>query len=383
MARHISTNYRLKSSILKAGIITSKTTANTSNKTATTTPQKTNTTNTSNISNDNYNEILSKLNDYALKTSLSEFITQQDLNSAISTIKQCNCETQPINTDSVDNDALNALIQKLNNYGIFNYDVPGKETIVTEFFPHLIQKNGVTIDSYSDGFMEMSINTSIEIGLLLLETENTNLDIFDFIIIPADNNKTVNQSAYKSYFSKATQQYADDKGNKPFCIVSKEILNTPLIEETSSTIKTLNLIFDGENFYTQVSNVSSSATEGLSSGEIPIPIEFTVIQSTADTKNGIKCEFRGISPGTGGNGITGEIKLTMPENITISNQPLNTHTNSWSLTATNNIIILTNNHFDSMLGTELLEKQIIIAESTTKRYVIKLDGIAYNYPPGY
>lgn len=345
---------------------------------STTTPSTNNTTNNnsnSNISDAKYNELLAKFNDY---------ITRQDLNKAISNIKQCNCEHQTINNGSVDNNALSALIQKLNNYGIFNYDVPGKETIVTEFFPHLIQKNGVTTDSYSDGFMEMRITSAIEIGLLLLETENTNLDIFDFIKIPADNNKTVNQSAYKSYFSKATQQYADDKGNIPFCVVSKEILNTPLIEETSSTIKTLNLIFDGENFYTQVSNVSSPI-EGLSSGEIPIPIEFTVIQSTADTRNGIKCEFRGISPGTGTYGITGEIKLTMPENITISNQPLNTlhDTNTWSLTATNNIIILTNNHFDSILDTVTLEKQIIIAESTTKRYVIKLNCIAYNYPPGY
>ena len=374
MARHISTNYRLKSSVLNT---THSTTSTISNK-----PNNQQNSNSSTISNNYYNEILSKLNNYALKTSLNEFITQQDLNSAISNIKQCNCEHQTINTGSVDNNALNALIQKLNNYGIFNYDVPGKETIVTEFFPHLIQKNGVTIDSYSDGFMEMRINSDMEMGLLLLETENTNLDIFDFIKIPADNNKTVNQSAYKSYFSKATQQYVDDKGYKPFCVVSKEILNTPLIEETSSTIKTLNLIFDGENFYTQVSNVSGPI-EGLSSGEMSIPIEFTVIQSTTDTKNGIKCEFRGISPGTGGNGITGEIKLTMPENITISNHSLNTLTNSWSLTATNNIIILTNNQFDSILGVELLEKQIIIAESTTKRYVIKLDCIAYNYPPEY
>ena len=102
MARHISTNYRLKSSVLNT---THSTTSTISNK-----PNNQQNSNSSTISNNYYNEILSKLNNYALKTSLNEFITQQDLNSTISNIKQCNCEHQTINTGSVDNNALNALL---------------------------------------------------------------------------------------------------------------------------------------------------------------------------------------------------------------------------------------------------------------------------------
>lgn len=346
MARHIVRS----TSKIKTTTIKTTTSSTTTNKPATST-------NTSTISTNAYNELLSKFNNYALKSSLTDFITQQELNSAISTIKQCNCEQQTIGSGSVDNNALNALIQKLNNYGIFNYDVPGKETIVTEFFPNCNKANSnITNNEYGDSHTGFCISDTIEVALLIArEAENnSSLNIFDFIEI---GNQTINESSYKNYFSIAA--------NKEI-IISKNILNEQIsFFESGNTYKTINLWFNG----TALNNyLGSDPTIG--SGQILAKFykEINIIN------NEIICNFDGIYY-RDDEYIYGTITLTMPENIILYNfTPSNKN-----LTAivNNNIITIT---ADPEYG---LKKQIIIADSATKRYVIKLNGEAYAPPPNY
>jgi hypothetical protein len=363
-------------------------TSNTSSNTSNTTNKPSNSTTPTNTAN--YNEILSKLNDYALKSALNNYITQQDLNSAISNIKQCNCESQA--TTPVDNNALSALIQKLNNYGIFNYDVPGKETIVTEFFPALITNttsfnandynekiinfaNYYYSDSYSDADEESMQHNSYSI------IDLTNFDLFDHIILLDDNRKTVNQSTYKTYFTNWIEPdyNAPDMvgyGYRPInFIIKPDILETPLAIKTQSGY-TINLIFD----YDSVPWSTGAPSSEIKHGYVSVPVEFTTdVKVSTEVRNNIKCEFNGHMIGTGPN-AGGTVILTMPENITlIDNKPYI----KINITSNNNIITLATPNGTSAINNVPFIKQIIIADSVTKRYVIKLDFDAYTLPPGY
>jgi len=347
-------------------------TSNTSSNTSNTTNKPSNSTTPTNTAN--YNEILSKLNDYALKSALNNYITQQDLNSAISNIKQCNCESQA--TTPVDNNALSALIQKLNNYGIFNYDVPGKETIVTEFFPGLISKDGIT---YADGKIQYRPSGELPVYLIAY-----NVDLFDYLLIKEDNNTPINQSTYKHYFTKSAD-YSD------YCYVSSAIVNEPIVIHADGSLnKAITLLLDGDGIVNALTAAGYSPKDPSEAQELTymmgpktISVEFIPTSSNEYIKNRIKCRFDGQIIGTGGTGINGTITLTMPENVTLINPIVNPPTHSISVVGNVITVDAGSGETGSYLSGTYLTKQIIIAESNTKRYVIKLNGEPVAPPPNY
>ena len=365
MARHIvRSTPKIKTTTIKT-----TTSSTTTNKPATST-------NTSTISTNAYNELLSKFNNYALKSSLTDFITQQELNSAISTIKQCNCEQQTIGSGSVDNNALNALIQKLNNYGIFNYDVPGKETIVTEFFPHLTTSSSGT---YHDGIMPYAFDSSWQVLVAMAQSNDNTVNDFDFVYIQTPNgNKTINSLSLAKYFI----QYSEKQGVNNY-IVSKDILNEPVTITSNNGIKSIKLTWAWSALRTAANYTSTNASDPLNNdGPTEMFVEFA--PTTNDTKNGITCTFDGGYGGTGHYVYGGTITLTLPENISLVN---NLSNGSYTITANGNIITIklfeedANGNIIHYYG--YFTKQIIIADSGTKRYVIKLNGEPEALPPGY
>ena len=111
-------------------------------------------------------------------------------------------------------------------------------------------------------------------------------------------------------------------------------------------------------------------------------VEF--MPATNDTKNGITCTFDGGYGGTSHYIAGGTITLTLPENISLVN---NLPNGSYTITANGNIITIklaekdTNGDIIYYYGA--FTKQIIIADSATKRYVIKLNGEPQALPPVY
>lgn len=354
----------------RSSTATKTTTTSRTNSSNTPTQTSSNTSNT--ITEAKYNELLAKFNNYALKSSINDLITQQDLNTAIANIKQCNCENQT--TTPVDNNTLSALIQKLNNYGIFNYDVPGKETIVTEFFPHLTTNSSGT---YHDGIVPYGFDSSWQILLALAQNEN-NVNTFDFVYIQTPNgNKTINSLSLAKYFI----PYSEKQGINNY-IVSKDILNEPVTITTNKGIKSIKLTWAWSALRTAANYTPTNVSDPLYfDGPTEMYVEFA--PATNDTKNGITCTFDG-GYGPGHYIYGGTITLTLPENISLVN---NLPNGSYIITANGNIITI--KMFEEDANGNLIRyysaftKQIIIADSTTKRYVIKLNGEPEALPPDY
>ena len=372
MARHIVRS----TSKIKTTTIKTTTSSTTTNKPATST-------NTSTISTNAYNELLSKFNNYALKSSLTDFITQQELNSAISTIKQCNCEHQTIGSGSVDNNALNALIQKLNNYGIFNYDVPGKETIVTEFFPHLTTSNSGT---YHDVFMPYGFDANWQVLMAMAQTNGNSVNDFDFIYIQTPNGKkTINSLSFTKYFRKGPSAVDPALATEHYnYIISKDILNEPVTITTNNGIKSIKIFWAWDELHSAANYTPSNPSDVANYDDGPNEMFVEFVPTTNDTKNGIICTFDGGYGGTGHYIASGTITLTLPENISLVN---NLPNGSYTITASGNIITIklakedANGNIMQYYG--YFTKQIIIADSATKRYVIKLNGEPEALPPNY
>ena len=352
-------------------------TSNTSSNTSNTTNKPSNSTTPTNTAN--YNEILSKLNDYALKSALNNYITQQDLNSAISNIKQCNCESQA--TTPVDNNALSALIQKLNNYGIFNYDVPGKETIVTEFFPHLTTSNS---GIYHDGTMPYGFDTNWQALVAMAQSNDNTVNDFDFVYIQTPNgNKTINELSLSKYFTHYEVDPILAINDNSYFIISKNILNEPVTITSNNGIKSIKLTWSWSELRTAANYTSTNASDPLNyDGPTEMFVEFMPV--TNDTKNGITCTFDDGYDSAGQYIYGGTITLTLPENISLVN---NLPNGSYTIMANGNIITI--KLFEEDASGNIIRyygaftKQIIIADSVTKRYVIKLNGEPKVLPPGY
>lgn len=343
-------------------------------------PSSSSTSSTSNSSNTNtsYNDILNKLNDYVLKSSITNFVTNETLATAISNIKQCNCEpsTNTTPTQTIDNTALNDLIRKLNNYGYFPYDVQGKETIVTEFFPHLTANSSGT---YSDGTMPYCFDSNWQILMTLAQSNESTVNDLDFVYIQTSNGyKTINSLSLAKYFIKYSE-----KGSYNY-IVSKDILNEPVTITNNKGIKSIKIIWSWSELQAAANYTSTNVDDPINfNGPTEMFVEF--MPATNYTKNGITCTFdaAGIS-GTGHYIAGGTIKLTLPENISLVN---NIPNGSYTISANGNIITIklaeedANGNVIQYYG--VFTKQIIIADSSTKRYVIKLNGEASALPPNY
>ena len=320
------------------------------------------TTSSSSSTTVNYNTLLAKFNDYALKADLEQYVKASDL---------------PTGNESSDDAALNALIQKLIDYDIFKYDGNGKKVIVTEFFPGLISKDGTT---YADGKISYRPNEDLRVWCAAY-----NIDLFDYLLIKEDNNTPINQSTYKHYFTKSADI-------SEYGYISSAIVNEPIVTQAAgSNIKTITLILDGDGLANALVTNSpqdpSDAQELVRlMGPTTIPVEFIPTSSNEYIKNRIKCHFVGQVVGTGVVGIHGTITLTMPENVTLINPIANTVINpqTYSISVSGNVITVdVSGGTGSIIGGTYLTKQIIIAESATKRYVIKLNGEAAAPPPNY
>ena len=108
--------------------------------------------------------------------------------------------------------------------------------------------------------------------------------------------------------------------------------------------------------------------------------EVKFMPAITETKNGITCEFNGNSGGTGNYIYDGIIILTLPENVTLINNKSN---GSWPITLNGNVIKIKLVSDDGNTYYGAFKKQIIIADSATKRYVIKLNGEPTALPPNY
>ena len=322
-----------------------------------TTPSTNNTTNNNsnlNISDAKYNELLAKFNDY---------ITHQDLNKAISNIKPCNCENNQQSTGNIT--SLEALIQKLNNYGIFKYDTQGKEVIVTEFYPQALPK-----DPNANDFTAFSLPISADwdFCIIALQNEGYNYNYNDFIYIDINGVKTkVSESAYASYFVNKT--------------ILPSIVKTPIVTKTKNGYSLkyylnhteLINVLTAKNLYNN--NIS------IAGGEQTGYAEFISQESGIETRNNIQCKFNGKSLLS--HGLFGTITLTLPETVTVVNTIASP--DYCTITVNNNIITYTTGSYDVISAgvEEGMKYQIIIADSATKRYVIKLNCITTEYPSGY
>lgn len=358
-------------------------------------------------------------------------------------------------TSPVDQTELNKLIQKLNDYGYFQYDTPNKRVIVTEFFPALGSPDGISDSLYVE--FQYGITENAEIALLYAQerTGNPSLNIFDFIHIGSANGPTVNQSGYKDYFTIVNKKIR----------ISARILSEPIIT-TSGSVKSITLYIDDIELSTAavfghiqendpawllvsdnysehnlliypnrlvtdlngnavgyfkstvdqcigdicaldksiiISNVDLNALQVTSRAQINSNSTNTLATPTLDpsfdptlehpwvrgtfhvnfepskiiTKNGITCKYTGTSDPNGSYIVGSDITLTMPEVVSLVDNRSN---GSFPITANGNVIRID-------LGNEYyyhsLTKQIIVADSETTRYVIKLNGEVKSLPPCY
>ena len=359
-------------------------------------------------------------------------------------------------TSPVDQTELNKLIQKLNDYGYFQYDTPNKRVIVTEFFPVL----GTPEGTYHYAEFQYPITSNVEITLASAreKTGNQSLNIFDFIHIGSANGPTVNQSGYKDYFSivngkirisanilsepnvttsddiKSITLYIDDTelstaagfrdiqpNDAAWLLVSDEesqgkfliYPNRIVTDLNGNTIGYFNSMGDlyigaisNKDGMIVVSNVnlndlqvtSLAQINGNSTNTLSTPtldatptldpqlehpwvngtFNVNFIPSKIITKNGITCRYTGSYKASNASYIYGDaITLTMPEVVSLVDNRSN---GSFTISANGNVITID-------LGNEYyyhsLTKQIIVAESETTRYVIKLNGEPDVLPPCY
>ena len=363
MARHTSKPIIRTSYYIKSSTTTNKTTTSS------------NTSSSSNISNTNYNDILAKLNNYALKTDLNDYTKNSALsdyvkNSVLSDYVKSSDLVN--NSGNVNDAALAALIQKLKDYDIFKYDTDNKQVIVTEFFPHLTaQQTG----NYTNGIMPYVFPDNWQMLIVMAQTEGNSVNNFDFVYIQTPNgNKTVNNLSLAKYFKSGL----DADGHK--CLkIDAAILNEPITIVTRNNIKSIKIFWAWDELRIAANYQSTNPSdELLVNGPTEMFVEF--MPATTGTKNGITCEFNGGSSGTSGYLAGGIITLTLPETVSLIN---NSSNGSWPITLNGNVIKIKLISDDGSLYYGAFKKQIIIAESATKRYVIKLNGEAFALPPNY